>query len=99
MRGPLLLPDRASRTRLYRPSLREIMNLALFAQAPSAELVTLGLGKEITYGTAVSPTLSQAQPIGAGWATPAAMTNILKATRICSANMLRWLPCSATPER
>jgi hypothetical protein len=27
---------------------------------------------------AVSTTLSQAQPIGAGWATPASMTNILK---------------------
>jgi hypothetical protein len=33
------------------------MNLALFGQAPSAELVTLGIGKESTDGTAVSPTI------------------------------------------
>ncbi|HEX3456653.1 MAG TPA: hypothetical protein VHR97_01745, partial [Candidatus Baltobacteraceae bacterium] len=32
-------------------------DLQLFASAPSAELVTVGIGKEITYGTAVSPTV------------------------------------------
>ena len=32
-------------------------DLQLFAQAPSAELATVGIGREITYGTAVSPTL------------------------------------------
>jgi hypothetical protein len=32
-------------------------DVQLFASAPSAELATVGIGKEITYGTAVSPTL------------------------------------------
>jgi hypothetical protein len=153
----IILPDRAARTRqILRPTWPDF-DLGLFGQAPSAELITLGIGKEVTYGTAVSPTLflipssegydgtnellerpgarkrigqteqltglftgkgqmqvevdpdtigalflltmgaeaiaadasnpsalpvtttlSQAQPIGANWATPAAMTNIVK---------------------
>lgn len=32
-------------------------DVQLFAQAPSAELATVGIGRETTYGTAVSPTL------------------------------------------
>lgn len=41
--------------RLARPSWD--FDLQLFASAPSGELVTVGFGKEITYGTAVSPTV------------------------------------------
>ncbi|HEY1882204.1 MAG TPA: phage tail tube protein [Candidatus Cybelea sp.] len=54
----LHLPDRAARARgerrLYGP---RDFDLQLFGQAPSAELVTLGIGKETVYGTAVSPTV------------------------------------------
>jgi hypothetical protein len=54
------LPHRAARARargIYLPYGDPRMDLQFFAQAPSAELITLGVGKEITYGTAVSPTV------------------------------------------
>jgi hypothetical protein len=50
--------DRAWR-RVMRPAVQPDwdFDVQLFAQAPSAELATVGIGRETTYGTAVSPTL------------------------------------------